>query len=107
MQILVKSPEHVCFQGKRTKWRRRGGKAAKKTIVVPPGEIEDIDEALRDLQKCKAAAGATGEPKEVMTLGVIAKIESYQMDNPELSPVKIREKLIHDGKSITVRYLLG
>ena len=101
MQILVKSPEHVCFQGKRTKWRRRGGKAAKKTIVVPPGEIEDIDEALRDLQKCKAAAGATGEPKEVMTLGVIAKIESYQMDNPELSPVKIREKLIHDGESIT------
>ena len=99
---MVKSSEHVCFQGKQTKWRRRGGKAAKKTIVVPPGEIEDIDEALRDLQKCKAAAGATCEPKEVMTLEVIAKIESYHMNNPELSPVKIREKLIHDSKSITV-----
>ena len=62
---------------------------------MPPGEIEDIDEALRDLQKCKAAAGATCEPK-VPTLKVTAKMESHKMDNPE-----IREKLIHEGQSIT------
>ena len=85
MQILVNSSEHVCFQGKRTQRRRRGGKAAKKTIVVPPGEIEDIDDALRDLQKCKAAAGATCEPK-VPTLEVIDKMESTSLPVDLSSP---------------------
>ena len=66
-------------------WRPRGGRAAKKTIVVPPGEIEDIDDALRDLQKCKAAEGTTCEPK-VPTLEVIDKMESTSLPVDLSSP---------------------